>query len=84
MRALMIAGLLTGLAGCASAPEPFTAPDGRSAYLLDCGGRFNSMAGCYQQARELCGGADYDILRQTEETNDSGHHRTLEMSCKRT
>lgn len=41
---------MVAVAGCASTPEPFTGPNGRTAYSLSC----NRLGYCYEKASNLC------------------------------
>ena len=93
MRAMLIG--LVFLSGCSTLewvfsgppPEPFTAPDGRAGYMLQC----NSMAACYNDARAACKG-DYEVLNQNERTylipadqvspTRTGVERTMSVACK--
>lgn len=80
------------LTACVSV-EPYTAPDGRTAYLIECNGGLQSMAACMNKASELCKGP-YDVLNRDQSTaavgaitNGTGtisaaKFRTLEVACK--
>lgn len=54
------------LAGCATA-KPIIAPDGKTAYRLDCSGTSRSWGDCMQKAGETCGAHGYDVLARNEE-----------------
>lgn len=90
MRFLMLAAAALLAASCAhhreAVAKPFTAPDGREAFVVDCKAQA-SFAGCYAKAREMCGG-DYDeihrseVLRTSGTTGRSWYARQLEIACK--
>jgi hypothetical protein len=79
--------LMCLLLGSCTSVKPFTAPDGRSAYLAKCSGNLNDMTACYAKARETCGG-DYEILNRSESQRQiedvSRHEREIEFTCKAT
>ena len=65
--------------------KPFTTPDGKTAYLVECNGDSLDISSCYDKARETCGG-DYEVLRRSEAQqiieDISTPVRTLEIACK--
>lgn len=76
---LLALGLLA-LAGCDSAPKPFTTADGRAAYTVECSGTLDDWPKCYSQARTLCDG-NYEELRRTDYARGQKPIRTLEFVC---
>jgi hypothetical protein len=81
-RLVVLAALAT--ASCVSA-KPFTTPDGKPAYLVECDGDSLDISSCYDKARETCGG-DYEVLRRSEAQqiieDISTPTRTIEIACK--
>lgn len=81
---LLLAVCLPLMAGCASV-ESFTAPDGRAAFVVSCGGELQSIAACHAKAREACGG-DYSELNRSITQRSAGslgstENRTVEVVC---
>lgn len=72
--------LLTGCAAVVTA-EPFKAPDGRAAYLIDCNDNIHSMAQCYDEANRVCP-AGYDLLSRNEVGEGPRRVRNIEIACK--
>jgi len=80
------------LCGSCVSVESYQAPDGRTAYLVECNGGLQSMAACMNRAAELCGGP-YEVLNRAQETATVGTFtngvgsltpvrlRTLEVAC---
>lgn len=66
MRVLVIGACLLA-SGCASAPESFPMPDGRTGYVVSCDGKWTSWAACFEAAAKTCGGK-YEIVKQAEDT----------------
>lgn len=92
MRILLVC-LALGLGGCVMPEttdifnpeaqiEPFTAPDGKPAFMAHCGGRYSSISYCYEGARKQCGG-NYKIVRQVETPRgETGtENRRIEFTC---
>lgn len=63
--------------------DPFTAPDGRAAFMAHCGGRYSDISYCYAGARKKCGG-NYEILKQIEAPRgETGtENRRIEFVCE--
>lgn len=49
------------LVGCASSSKTF-APDGSTAYSLNCSGTARNWGMCYEKAGELCKEKGYEVL----------------------
>lgn len=85
---LFAVGLVLLAGGCVSV-ESFKAPDGRTAYVIECNGGLQSMAACYNRAAEVCGG-EYDVLDNDQSVGVVGtggnltpaKFRTLAVACK--
>jgi hypothetical protein len=56
--ALLLA--LFGLAGCGTSVSQVVLPDRRPAYLLSCGGIFDTKMDCNLKASEICPGGGYE------------------------
>lgn len=54
------------LTACASVRETY-APDGRTAYMVNCSGPYLSWGECQKAAGKKCGASGYDVLNQTHE-----------------
>lgn len=60
MKYLVGLGLVL-VASCASGPDSFLLPDGRTGYSTSCNGSAISIASCYREAAKICGGK-YEII----------------------
>lgn len=59
-------------ASCANGPpKGFPLPDGRTGYTAFCNGRGSSMAECYRQAANFCGGK-YEIVETDQSSSVVG------------
>jgi hypothetical protein len=54
------------LAGCSTA-KSISLPDGRTGFLIQCGGTMNSWATCVEKVSEVCGAQGYEIVSKNEE-----------------
>ncbi len=54
------------LAGCSTA-KSISLPDGRTGFLIQCGGTMNSWATCIEKVSEVCGAQGYEIVSKNEE-----------------
>jgi hypothetical protein len=68
--------MASALAGCSSAPPLFSA-DGRPTTLIQCPAA-GGWSLCTQNARAICGGANYDVLEQSTDNGQNG----LLIACK--
>jgi hypothetical protein len=68
IRALMIAAGAAALTACASIDaQPFSGPNGRQAYSMQCQGFGRTVDGCLRKAGELCP-AGYTMVDRTSGT----------------
>ncbi len=88
MKLAVIASIAAALlASCVGVPkvDSFTAPDGRRAYQIRCGGELLTMAACHEKAREMCGGNYEELNRSVTQrsinTGGSTENRSLEVTC---
>lgn len=64
------------LSGCAtSSAKPMVGPDGSAHQLVTCG----YIEGCYEKAREACGG-NYKIVNSTSDTSGVSDHVSSTVS----
>ena len=87
MKRIVLVAMLA-LGGCAIggvAAQGYTAPDGRPGFLITCGGILKSMATCYNDARAVCNGQDYEVIGKSVTPRDDTitENRSLEIVCKR-
>jgi hypothetical protein len=61
MRYLVV---LLVLSGCAVQPKPFSGPNGRQAYAMECSGEGRTMHDCLVKAGDLCQ-RGYDVVTQS-------------------
>lgn len=87
MRIVLVAVLAFLPTSCVSytgEAKPFTAPDGRPAYLISCGGMQRTIAACHDKAREICGG-NYAELNRSVSPRETGlgstENRSIEIVC---
>ena len=73
--ALLCLGMSLGLAACSGTRRVYL-ENGAPAYLITCGGYFNSWESCLVKAGKLCRTHGYDTVRSVE------YDRTLLISCK--
>lgn len=52
------------LAGCAVQPKPFSGPNGRPAYWMECSGEGKTLHDCLVKAGEVCP-RGYDVVAQS-------------------
>ena len=86
----LILGSALMLGGCHIADvfetpaQSYVTPDGRSGYVIRCGGIASSITDCYAKARALCGGRDYDLLDKNISPRDdtATENRSIEIACK--
>lgn len=87
MRMGLVIAAALGASSCISLPGvvyPFTAPDGRQAYLVKCGGGLRDLTSCFEAARKQCGGNYTELNRSItpyEIGNGSSENRQIEIVC---
>jgi hypothetical protein len=59
------------LAGCATTHKSY-APDGRTAYTLNCSGLARGWDKCFSAAGDLCGAKGYDVIDRNGEAAAMG------------
>lgn len=60
-RLLLLAAILVGLGGCATATQIYT-PDGKVGHSITCSGAGLTWGNCYEKAGEICGPRGYLVL----------------------
>lgn len=81
MKSLILLSALMLVAACnTTSAREFKAPDGRTAYLVQCDTVALSMADCYAEATRICP-AGYELLNRTEVAGDRVI-RNIEIACK--
>jgi hypothetical protein len=63
---VLVIGFAISVAGCSSV-KSISLPDGRSGFLIQCGGTMNSWATCVEKVSEICGSQGYEIVSKNEE-----------------
>ena len=71
------------LVGCAIKPVPFTGPNGRQAYMMECGGVERPLVKCYQAAASLCP-SGYALVDQRSTSTVGGYGGTVGTSTRHT